>query len=125
MTVIYSLFYFFHFHFSLHFYLLSFFIYIYILFSFIFAFQVQIQVEDYFKATRQQVFKLDDITSSQRAAVYSQRRAFLSSSEEGNNVNINININILKKCMNTYSHINICTYAHIKKCTHHRSIFNN
>ena len=40
-------------------------------------------VEDYFKATRQQVFKLDDITSSQRAAVYSQRRAFLSSSEEG------------------------------------------
>jgi hypothetical protein len=30
-----------------------------------------------------QVFKLDDITSSQRAAVYSQRRAFLSSSDEG------------------------------------------
>ena len=95
--------------------------------------QVQVQVEDYFKATRQQVkqncrkneniekwngvewkhfsyfslfppfdhssssslifiipfflflqvFKLDDITSSQRAAVYSQRRAFLSSSDEG------------------------------------------
>ena len=41
------------------------------------------QVEDYFKATRQQVFKLDDVTSSQRAAVYSQRRAFLSSSDEG------------------------------------------
>jgi preprotein translocase subunit SecA len=45
--------------------------------------KVQIQVEDYFKATRQQVFKLDDITSSQRSAVYSQRRAFLSSSDEG------------------------------------------
>ena len=29
------------------------------------------------------MFKLDDITSSQRAAVYSQRRAFLSSSDEG------------------------------------------
>ena len=45
--------------------------------------KVQMQVEDYFKATRQQVFKLDDVTSSQRAAVYSQRRAFLSSSDEG------------------------------------------
>ena len=45
--------------------------------------KVQMQVEDYFKATRQQVFRLDDVTSSQRAAVYSQRRAFLSSSDEG------------------------------------------
>ena len=34
--------------------------------------KVQSQVEDYFQATRQQVFKLDDVTSSQRAAVYSQ-----------------------------------------------------
>ena len=33
---------------------------------------MQSQVEDYFQATRQQVFKLDDVTSSQRAAVYSQ-----------------------------------------------------
>jgi preprotein translocase subunit SecA len=45
--------------------------------------KVQIQVEDYMRANRQQVFKLDDVTSSQRAVVYSQRRAFLSSSEDG------------------------------------------
>ena len=30
------------------------------------------QVEDYFRTTRQQVFKLDEVTASQRAAVYSQ-----------------------------------------------------
>lgn len=45
--------------------------------------KVQINVEDYFRANRQQVFKLDEVTASQRAAVYSQRRAFLSSSDEG------------------------------------------
>ena len=45
--------------------------------------KVQVQVEDYNKASRLQVFKLDEVTSSQRAALYSQRRAFLTSSEEG------------------------------------------
>lgn len=35
------------------------------------------------RCDHEQVFKLDDVTSSQRAAVYSQRRAFLSSSDEG------------------------------------------
>jgi preprotein translocase subunit SecA len=45
--------------------------------------KVQTQVEDYFKATRQQIFRLDEVTSFQRSAVYSQRRAFLTSSDEG------------------------------------------
>jgi len=45
--------------------------------------KVQVQVEDYSRANRQQVFKLDEITASQRSAVYSQRRAFLSSSDDG------------------------------------------
>jgi preprotein translocase subunit SecA len=44
--------------------------------------KVQSQVEEYFRATRQQVFKLDGVMSAQRDAVYSQRRAFLSSSDE-------------------------------------------
>ena len=34
--------------------------------------KVHMQVEDYFRTTRQQVFKLDEVTASQRAAVYSQ-----------------------------------------------------
>jgi preprotein translocase subunit SecA len=29
------------------------------------------------------VFKLDEVMSSQRVAIYSQRRAFLTSSDEG------------------------------------------
>lgn len=45
--------------------------------------KVQTQVEEYSKATRQQVFALDEVTSAQRAAVYSQRRAFMVSSDEG------------------------------------------
>jgi len=45
--------------------------------------KVQIQVEDYSKATRSQIFKLDEVTSSQRAAIYSQRRAYLVSSDDG------------------------------------------
>lgn len=45
--------------------------------------KVQIQVEDYYRSTRKQVYKLDEITSVQRNAVYSQRRAFLTSSDEG------------------------------------------
>jgi len=44
--------------------------------------KVQVQVENYFKATRQQVFRLDDVMSSQRASVYRERRAFLSSSDD-------------------------------------------
>ena len=44
--------------------------------------KVQVQVEEYSKATRQQVFMLDEITSSQRTAIYAKRRSFLSSSEE-------------------------------------------
>jgi len=45
--------------------------------------KVQVQVEDYFRSTRQQVFKLDEVASYQRSAVYSQRRAFLTSSDDG------------------------------------------
>lgn len=45
--------------------------------------KVQSQVEDYNKAMRQQVFKLDEVTSGQRSAIYSQRRAFLESSNDG------------------------------------------
>ena len=73
--------------------------------------KVQIQVEEYFRATRQQVrygrvaqgrsgwdmqsrlcivcmyvwqvFRLDEVASYQRSAVYSQRRAFLTSSDDG------------------------------------------
>lgn len=45
--------------------------------------KVQIQVEDSQKANRQQVFRLDEVASYQRAAIYSQRRAFLTSSDDG------------------------------------------
>lgn len=45
--------------------------------------KVQIQVEDSQKSNRQQVFRLDEVASYQRAAIYSQRRAFLTSSDEG------------------------------------------
>lgn len=45
--------------------------------------KVQMQVEDYFRATRQQVFRLDEVAASQRSAVYAQRRQFLTSSDEG------------------------------------------
>lgn len=45
--------------------------------------KVQIQVEEGAKANRQQVFRLDEVASYQRAAVYTQRRAFLTSSDEG------------------------------------------
>ena len=50
--------------------------------------QVQIQVEQFFQANRQQVFKLDEVTSSQRVAIYSQRRAFLTSSDDGRDDNL-------------------------------------
>ena len=45
--------------------------------------KVQIQVEEYMRANRQKVFLLDEVTSGQRAAVYSQRMAFLTSSDDG------------------------------------------
>lgn len=45
--------------------------------------KIQVQVEDYFSANRRQVLKLDEITSSQRSAVYTMRRAVLSSTDEG------------------------------------------
>ncbi|KAJ1418833.1 P-loop containing nucleoside triphosphate hydrolase protein, partial [Ochromonadaceae sp. CCMP2298] len=45
--------------------------------------KVQVQVEEYFRAQRQQVFRLDEVASLQRGVVYSQRRAFLTSSDEG------------------------------------------
>ena len=34
--------------------------------------KVQVQVEDYFRANRQQVFRLDEVAGYQRTAVYSQ-----------------------------------------------------
>lgn len=45
--------------------------------------KVQTQVEDYYRAIRRQVYRLDEIAASQRAVVYSQRRAFLTSTDEG------------------------------------------
>lgn len=45
--------------------------------------KIQTQVEDYFSGNRRQVLRLDEITSSQRSAVYTMRRAVLSSSDEG------------------------------------------
>jgi len=45
--------------------------------------KIQTQVEDYFSANRRQVLRLDEIASSQRSAVYTMRRAVLSSSDEG------------------------------------------
>eukprot|EP01041_Mallomonas_annulata_P006005 gene6005-12107_t len=45
--------------------------------------KVQVQVEEYMRANRQQVYKLDEVVAGQRAAVYSQRRAFLTSTDEG------------------------------------------
>jgi len=45
--------------------------------------KVQTQVEEYMRTTRRQVYKLDEVVAGQRAAVYSQRRAFLTSSDEG------------------------------------------
>ena len=45
--------------------------------------RIQEQVEDYFRANRQQVLKLDEVTSTQRSAVYTLRRAVLSSTDEG------------------------------------------
>jgi SecA Wing and Scaffold domain len=45
--------------------------------------KVQSQVEDYYRGIRAQVYKLDEVMASQRAAVYSQRRAFLSSTDDG------------------------------------------
>jgi len=44
--------------------------------------KVQTQVEEYSKATRQQVFMLDEVTASQRTSTYEKRRSFLSNSEE-------------------------------------------
>jgi len=45
--------------------------------------KVQIQVEEYFRGNRKQVFRLDEVASFQRSVVYSQRRAFLTSTDEG------------------------------------------
>ena len=44
--------------------------------------KVQVQVESYFAANRQQIFRLDDVMSSQREQVYRQRRDFLESTDE-------------------------------------------
>jgi preprotein translocase subunit SecA len=44
--------------------------------------KVQTQVEAYFQANRQQIFRLDEIMSTQRATVYRQRRDLLSSTDE-------------------------------------------
>jgi len=44
--------------------------------------KVQTQVEDYFRMNRQQIFQLDEVTSSQRTKIYSQRRDFLKFSDE-------------------------------------------
>jgi preprotein translocase subunit SecA len=43
--------------------------------------KVQIQVEDYYRANRQQVFKLDEVTNGQREQVYAARSGFLSADD--------------------------------------------
>lgn len=45
--------------------------------------KVQTQVESYYFSIREQIYRLDEIASSQRNVVYSQRRAFLTSTDEG------------------------------------------
>lgn len=39
-------------------------------------------MEDYFQANRKQVFKLDEVTATQRTLVYEKRRNFLYSSDD-------------------------------------------
>jgi hypothetical protein len=45
--------------------------------------RVQTQVEEQYRGVRRQVFRLDEVAAYQRAVVYSQRRAYLTSSDEG------------------------------------------
>jgi hypothetical protein len=45
--------------------------------------RVQTQVEEQYRGLRRQVFRLDEVAAYQRAVVYSQRRAYLTSSDEG------------------------------------------
>ena len=45
--------------------------------------KVQMQSEELSRVSRMQVFKLDEVSAGQRAAVYSQRRAFLTGTDEG------------------------------------------
>lgn len=44
--------------------------------------KVQEKVEAYFASNRRQVFKLDEVMSEQRAAVYKERKKFLSSNDQ-------------------------------------------
>jgi preprotein translocase subunit SecA len=45
--------------------------------------KVQTSVEDNYRGIRKQLYRLDEVTATQRSVIYSQRRAYLTSSDQG------------------------------------------